>query len=113
MTELSTRAAALVTAGNSPGLTRARHRAAVTDALAALDRFCTEAEGGAELALLAEDLRLAAVDALGGRFTGKADLPELRAEDLRLAAGAIGSIVGAVDVEDVLDRIFATFCIGK
>ena len=37
----------------------------------------------------------------------------LLAEDLRLAAGAIGGITGAVGVEDVLDRIFATFCIGK
>jgi tRNA modification GTPase len=38
---------------------------------------------------------------------------ELRAEDLRRAAQAIGRIVGAVDVEDVLDEIFGRFCIGK
>jgi len=38
---------------------------------------------------------------------------ELRAEDVRLAAMALGRITGRVDVEDVLDRIFATFCIGK
>ncbi|TCT11894.1 tRNA modification GTPase [Tepidamorphus gemmatus] len=39
--------------------------------------------------------------------------PELVAEDLRAAATAIGRIVGRVDVEDVLDAIFAGFCIGK
>ncbi|MEO1693675.1 MAG: tRNA uridine-5-carboxymethylaminomethyl(34) synthesis GTPase MnmE [Pseudomonadota bacterium] len=38
---------------------------------------------------------------------------ELRAEDLRLAAAAIGRITGIIDVEDVLDSVFARFCIGK
>ena len=38
---------------------------------------------------------------------------ELRAEDLRLAAQALGRITGRVDVEDVLGEIFARFCIGK
>jgi len=38
---------------------------------------------------------------------------ELRAEELRLAAEQLGRIVGAVDVEDLLDVIFSQFCIGK
>ncbi|MBZ9855729.1 tRNA uridine-5-carboxymethylaminomethyl(34) synthesis GTPase MnmE [Mesorhizobium sp. CA13] len=38
---------------------------------------------------------------------------ELRAEDLRLAADRLGRIVGAVNVEDMLDVIFSQFCIGK
>ena len=38
---------------------------------------------------------------------------ELQAEELRLAADRLGRIVGAVDVEDLLDVIFAQFCIGK
>lgn len=38
---------------------------------------------------------------------------EFRAEHLRLASDAVGRIVGLVDVEDVLDRLFAGFCIGK
>ena len=42
-----------------------------------------------------------------------APLPELAAEDLRLAVRAIGRITGRVHVEDVLDRIFRDFCIGK
>jgi tRNA modification GTPase len=39
--------------------------------------------------------------------------PELAAEDVRLAARAMERITGAVGAEDVLDRVFSTFCIGK
>ena len=70
-------------AGAAPLVTRARHRAA-------LDECCTA-------------LR---------RFDG-APLPELAAEELRAAARALGRITGRVDVEDMLDRVFAEFCIGK
>ncbi|MBZ9820973.1 tRNA uridine-5-carboxymethylaminomethyl(34) synthesis GTPase MnmE [Mesorhizobium sp. CA4] len=38
---------------------------------------------------------------------------ELRAEELRLAAERLGRIIGAVNVEDLLDVIFSQFCIGK
>lgn len=38
---------------------------------------------------------------------------ELLAEDLRLAARALDRVVGRVDVEDVLDALFRSFCIGK
>ena len=84
---LTERAAALVATGEAPLMTRARHREAVATAEAALARFGAVARAGGELALLAEDLRV--------------------------AASAIGRITGAIGSEDVLDRIFATFCIGK
>src|SRR5262249_27980039 len=67
----------------TPLVTRARHRAAVERASASLHR------------------------------AGCAVLPELRAEDLRLAWRNLGGITGRVDVEDLLDVIFAEFCLGK
>jgi tRNA modification GTPase len=66
-----------------PALTRARHREALEDCLEALRRSLV------------------------------APLPELAAEDLRLATRALGLITGRVDVEDLLDVIFRDFCIGK
>jgi tRNA modification GTPase len=67
----------------APILTRARHREALEMALAALQRSLA------------------------------ADLPELRAEDLRLSWRTLGRITGRVDAEDLLDVIFADFCLGK
>ena len=69
--------------GTAPALTRARHRQALETALAGLRRSLA------------------------------ADLPELRAEDLRLAWRSLGRITGRVDVEDLLDVIFRDFCLGK
>jgi tRNA modification GTPase len=69
--------------GGGVALTRARHRAAVEAARAALGR-CLEA-----------------------------GLPELRGEELRAALREIGRLTGRVDVEDLLDEVFRTFCIGK
>jgi len=40
-------------------------------------------------------------------------MTDLIAEDLRAAIRAVDSIVGRVDVEQVLDEIFSSFCIGK
>jgi tRNA modification GTPase len=38
---------------------------------------------------------------------------ELTAEELRAAAYSLGRLLGRVDVEDILDKIFRDFCIGK
>jgi tRNA modification GTPase len=38
---------------------------------------------------------------------------ELVALDLRLAIDELGKVVGAVVTDDILDRIFSRFCIGK
>jgi tRNA modification GTPase len=48
------------------------------------------------------------LDALRGDAT-----PELVAADLRLAANAVGEVVGKTSTEDLLDSIFSQFCIGK
>ena len=39
--------------------------------------------------------------------------PEIVAEELRAATKSLGRVVGAVDVEDLLDIVFGDFCIGK
>jgi tRNA modification GTPase len=80
---LQQRVAALLDGGGMP-LTRQRHRLALEECLAALKRAQAQ----------------------------KA-LPELLAEDVRLAARALGRITGRVDVEDMLDIVFREFCIGK
>ncbi len=49
-----------------------------------------------------------AADALRGEMT-----LELIAFDLRIAANAVGEIVGKTTTEDLLDSIFSTFCLGK
>lgn len=38
---------------------------------------------------------------------------ELSAEDIRLAARALGKITGRIEVDEILDKIFGSFCIGK
>ena len=39
--------------------------------------------------------------------------PELASENLRIAAREIGNITNIIDVEEILDDIFSSFCIGK
>ena len=46
-----------------------------------------------------------------GRFAAGSD--EIVAEELRSAAHALGRLLGRVDVEDILSKIFKDFCIGK
>jgi tRNA modification GTPase len=60
-------------------------------------------------ALLAETVT-ALRDARAAARNGR---DEIVAEHLRLAARALGRLLGRVDVEDVLDVIFRDFCIGK
>jgi len=47
------------------------------------------------------------------RSLERGDAPELTALELRSALAAIGEITGAVESEEVLGKIFSTFCIGK
>jgi tRNA modification GTPase len=72
-------------AGGEPAvITRARHRAELEAAAEALSRF-REERGG----------------------------PEIKAEELRIAARHLGRLTGRIDVEEVLGAIFSEFCIGK
>jgi tRNA modification GTPase len=83
LARLERSAAALMEESGPPPLTRARHREALVEAQAALGR-----------ALVAPEVALAA-------------------EDLRLAMRAIGRITGTVRIDELLDVIFRDFCIGK
>ena len=51
-------------------------------------------------------------EADGARGANPGD-PVLAAHQVRMATLALDELVGAVDVEEVLERIFSSFCIGK
>jgi tRNA modification GTPase len=68
-----------------PAATRARHAQLLRQALSHLERAASALHGS----------------------------PELAAEDVRLAARALGRVTGRIDPEDVLEQVFAKFCIGK
>jgi tRNA modification GTPase len=70
-----------------PVVTRARHRTALQRAVAELNEFWRARESG--------------VDAAAS------------ATHLRAAVAALDDLIGAVTPEDVLDRVFAAFCVGK
>ena len=67
-------------------VTRERHRAKLIDCLKEIDNFLKKNQ--------------------------KKDI-EMAADDLRLATRHVGSIVGKVDVEEIIGSIFKDFCIGK
>ncbi|CEG35957.1 trna modification gtpase [Plasmopara halstedii] len=69
---------------NSALITRERHRQNLTECLSSLDQFLSNFHHS-----------------------------EIAAENLRQAVIAIGRILGRIDVEEVLDALFADFCIGK
>jgi len=70
-----------------PVVTRARHRTALELAATELEEF--------------HDARGLGVDVAAA------------ATHLRSAVGALDDLIGVVTPEDVLDRVFASFCVGK
>ena len=74
------------TSNNTVLITRERHRVKLNQCLKEIDNFLEKDQN--------KDL-------------------ELAAEDLRMATRHLGSIVGKVDVEEILGSIFKDFCIGK
>ena len=54
-----------------------------------------------------------AMESARHQVQGPGGAAELVALDLRRAARALDVLVGRVDTEDLLDEIFASFCIGK
>ena len=84
--QIEARAVTALGGQDAPVFTRLRHRTALAETAAALDR------------------------ALGHWQDAP---PELVAEDLRIAGQALGRIIGRIDVEEILDVVFSEFCIGK
>ncbi|MET3526631.1 tRNA uridine-5-carboxymethylaminomethyl(34) synthesis GTPase MnmE [Phenylobacterium koreense] len=82
----------------------------------ALERRVVDALAGAELPtatrLRHRELLTEALERLGRALVLEDEL-ELAAEDVRLAGRALDRITGRIDPEDVLDRVFSSFCIGK
>ena len=74
------------TSNNSILISRERHRVKLNECLKEIDKFLKKDQN--------KDI-------------------ELAAEDLRMATRHLGSIVGKVDVEEILGSIFKDFCIGK
>ncbi len=84
--------------------------------LAALGRYAGDFLAGAESALVTRARHRHALEktlAALNRAMETAGREDLLAEELRIAANALGRLTGRVDVEDVLDVIFRDFCIGK
>jgi tRNA modification GTPase len=75
-------------AAGASSAVRERHRIALIDGIAALDNAELHVKAGA-------------------------DWSDLAAEDMRQALRSLDSMIGRVDVENVLDVIFSSFCIGK
>lgn len=88
----------------------------VSELLAALEAFAAEAAGSGAPALVSRERDLAALSAaqaaLDG-FVSDGAADEIAAEHLRQAAVALERLLGRIDTEQVLDRLFASFCIGK
>ena len=71
-----------------PLLTRARHRQAISSARSEVEQFL-------------------------GAWCGEKLPATVASVHLRTAVCALEELIGAVDVEDVLDRVFSSFCVGK
>jgi tRNA modification GTPase len=85
------------------GLDRLRHE---------LDALAFGAEGGAELALSARHIQ-AITDSREALARAAGAPAELMAAGLRQALDFLGQVLGDITPDDILGRIFSTFCIGK
>lgn len=115
--DLMLRPKADLAAGEGPAIS-GRTGEGVAELLAHLTGVLSRRAAGAGLAVQ-ERHRLALKDAVGALESALSGLDdgsgrlELPAEDLRRAVQRLDALVGRVDVEQVLDRIFSSFCIGK
>ena len=77
--------------GAGVGVYVPRHRRAISEAMQSLEDACIHLDASAR----------------------SIEAPELIALGLRAALDALGELVGEVSPDDVIGRVFATFCVGK
>jgi tRNA modification GTPase len=88
----------------------------VPELLAALATFAETAAGAGAPALVSRErdlLALQSAQAALDRFISDGATDEIAAEHLRQASLALERLLGRVDTEQVLERLFLSFCIGK
>jgi tRNA modification GTPase len=88
----------------------------IGELLAALAVFAESAAGAGAPALVSRErdlLALQTAQAALDRFISDGATDEIAAEHLRQASLALERLLGRIDTEHVLDRLFAAFCIGK
>jgi tRNA modification GTPase len=89
----------------------------IAELVTALGNFARDYFGSSEDALIGRERQRTLLRETAGSLqrclvvAGQGD--ELAAEELRVASQSLGRLLGRVDVEDVLDKIFREFCIGK
>jgi tRNA modification GTPase len=90
----------------------------ISELLGALEHFATGSIGNLDDGLIVARQRhllllQEAVTSLRRFPKSFADASEFGAEELRMAAQALGGITGAIGAEDILGEVFSAFCIGK
>ena len=104
--ELATKGCLLISAKNNENIS------VITDRLAAyFESIYQQSSASLMTRHRYKEALLECVDNLR-RFNLQKEI-ELAAEDIRLACRAIGKITGRVEVDEILDKIFSSFCIGK
>jgi tRNA modification GTPase len=88
----------------------------IADLLAAVATFAETAAGSGPPALASRERDLTALQSAQSaldRFISDGATDEIAAEHLRQGSLALERLLGKIDTEQVLDRLFLSFCIGK
>ena len=85
--------------------------------ISALVGFAQDYFGGSEGGLIGRTRQRKLLEETAASLRRSIDVvgqgEELAAEELRTAVHSLGRLLGRVDVEDILDKIFREFCVGK
>jgi len=104
--------------GAAPGgaaVVSARTGAGIPELLARLEATARERVLGEPALISHERDRVALAEAVAAlkEISSDGGAPELAADGLRRASHALARLTGEIDAEQILDRLFSAFCIGK